>query len=188
MVRFLFSFICCCCLDPGCFVVHRCCVDAAPTWPDLDCPSCLRLGMSLNFFQFPPQPYTPACTLPVPAPVHTILWQARSAMQHSCPIPSFLLFPSLAGTSDWSSLACPRKPKELSGPSPCVDAGGTCVLAHDGYYSVRVGTVLCLRPLFLLRQFCRASVPGTQHALCCAALGCCVRVCSWFICQHVNMS
>ncbi len=33
-------------------------------------------------------------------------------------------------------LACPKKPREMAGPSACTAAGGQCALASDGYYSV----------------------------------------------------
>lgn len=33
-------------------------------------------------------------------------------------------------------LACPRKVHSLADPSPCVDAGGTCVITSDGFFSV----------------------------------------------------
>lgn len=35
-----------------------------------------------------------------------------------------------------AALACPTKPKELAGPSECTQAGGVCVLARDGFYTV----------------------------------------------------
>jgi MFS transporter, PAT family, solute carrier family 33 (acetyl-CoA transportor), member 1 len=37
---------------------------------------------------------------------------------------------------DFSRLACPTKPRELAGPYTCVDAGGRCMLVHDGFYTV----------------------------------------------------
>mmetsp|Transcript_14596 Transcript_14596/g.25469 ORF Transcript_14596/g.25469 Transcript_14596/m.25469 type:complete len:91 (+) Transcript_14596:1-273(+) len=44
---------------------------------------------------------------------------------------------------------CPTKPRELGGHSACVDAGGRCVLARDGFYTVAwacmaIGTIFGL--------------------------------------------
>ncbi len=32
----------------------------------------------------------------------------------------------------WALLSCPTKARDLGGPSPCVDAGGTCAIEYDG--------------------------------------------------------
>lgn len=56
---------------------------------------------------------------------------------------------TLLAAGGLASLACPSKPRELTHPSPCVDAGGKCLLLHDGYYtvcwsSIVLGTLLGL--------------------------------------------